>query len=54
MIHPYALAAPGATLMVSGRAIRAENRIHLAKKSPGPAAAERSSKRGQAGSRRWP
>ncbi len=54
IIHPYALVAPGAALVVSGRAIRAEHRLHLAeKKARGRALATRAPKRGQAGSRRW-
>jgi putative transposase len=54
IIHPYALVAPGAALLVSGRAIRAEHRLHLAeKKARGRALASRAPKRGQAGSRRW-
>jgi IS605 OrfB family transposase len=54
IIHPYALAASGAALLVSGRAIRAEHRLHLAeKKARSRALASRAPKRGQAGSRRW-
>jgi IS605 OrfB family transposase len=54
IIHPYALAAPGAALVVSGRAIRADHRLHLAeKKARSRALASRAPKRGQAGSRRW-
>jgi IS605 OrfB family transposase len=41
-------------VLVSGRAIRAEHRLHLAqKKARGRALATRAPKRGQAGSRRW-
>jgi IS605 OrfB family transposase len=54
IIHPYALASEGAALVVSGRAIRAEHRLHLAeKKVRSRALASRAPKRGQAGSRRW-
>ena len=54
IIHPYAVAAPAAALLVSGRAIRAEHRLHLAeKKARSRALASRAPKRGQAGSRRW-
>src|SRR5579862_6174508 len=55
IIHPYALAGPdGAGLLVSGRAIRAECRMHLAeRKARSRAAAARAPARGQRGSRRW-
>jgi hypothetical protein len=54
IIHPYAVVTPGAALLVSGRAIRAEHRLHLAeKKARSRALATRAPKRGQAGSRRW-
>ena len=61
VIHPYAVLAPrGAAdgratgLLVSGRALRAEHRLHLAEaKSRRRATARRAPKRGQAGSRRW-
>ena len=54
IIHPYAVASKGAALLVSGRAIRAEHRLHLAeKKARSRALASRAPKRGQAGSRRW-
>jgi IS605 OrfB family transposase len=54
IIHPYALTSERAALLVSGRAIRAEHRLHLAeKKARGRALATRAPKRGQAGSRRW-
>ena len=36
IIHPYAVAAEGAALVVSGRAIRAEHRLHLAERRPDP------------------
>ena len=54
IIHPYAVATSEAALVVSGRAIRAEHRLHLAeKKARSRALAARAPKRGQAGSRRW-
>ena len=55
IIHPYAVAGPGGEgLLVSGRAIRAEHRMHLAdRKARARAVARRSPKPGQKGSRRW-
>jgi putative transposase len=55
IIHPYAVAGPdGQGLLVSGRAIRAEHRMHLAdRKARARAVARRASKPGQRGSRRW-
>jgi IS605 OrfB family transposase len=54
IIHPFALAAEVVGLVVSGRAIRAEHRLHLAeKKARARATAKRAPKKGQAGSRRW-
>ena len=55
IIHPYAVAGPGGQgLLVSGRAIRAEHRMHLAdRKARTRAAARRAPKPGQKGSRRW-
>jgi putative transposase len=55
IIHPYAVAGPaGAALLVSGRAIRAEHRLHLADaKSRRRAVTRRAPKPGQRGSRRW-
>jgi len=55
IIHPYAVAAPGGEgLLVSGRAIRAEHRMHLAdRKARRKAVARRAPKPGQKGSRRW-
>jgi putative transposase len=55
IIHPYAVAGPdGEALLVSGRAIRAEHRMHLAdSKNRRKAAARRAPKPGQKGSRRW-
>jgi putative transposase len=55
IIHPYAVAGPdGQGLLVSGRAIRAEHRMHLAdRKARTRAVARRVPKPGQRGSRRW-
>jgi putative transposase len=55
IIHPYAVAgADDEGLLVSGRAIRAEHRMHLAdRKARARAAARRAPKPGQKGSRRW-
>ena len=55
IIHPYAVAGPeGEALLVSGRAIRAEHRMHLADgKARRRAVAHRAPKPGQKGSRRW-
>jgi len=55
IIHPYAVAGPdGQGLLVSGRAIRAEHRMHLADtKARRKAVARRAPKPGQKGSRRW-
>ena len=54
IIHPFALASADKALVVSGRAIRAEHRLHLAeKKARARALARRAPKKGQAGSRRW-
>jgi putative transposase len=55
IIHPYAVAGPdGQGLLVSGRAIRAEHRMHLAdRKGRVRAVARRAPKPGQKGSRRW-
>ncbi|PWU50340.1 hypothetical protein DLJ47_24355, partial [Micromonospora sp. S4605] len=55
IIHPYAVAGPdGEALLVSGRAIRAEHRMHLADtKTRRRAVARRAPKPGQRGSRRW-
>ncbi|MFC0029585.1 RNA-guided endonuclease InsQ/TnpB family protein [Micromonospora chaiyaphumensis] len=55
IIHPYAVAGPdGEGLLVSGRAVRAEHRMHLADtKSRRRAVAQRTPKPGQEGSRRW-
>ena len=55
IIHPYAVAGPdGQGLLVSGRAVRAECRLHLRdSKARTRAAARRAPKPGQRGSRRW-
>ncbi len=55
IIHPYAVAGPhNEGLLVSGRAIRAENRMHLAdRKARARAVARRAPKPGHKGSRRW-
>ncbi|WP_346535325.1 transposase [Micromonospora sp. DPT] len=55
VIHPYAVAGPaGEGLLVSGRAVRAEHRMHLAdSKARRRAVARRAPKPGQRGSRRW-
>jgi IS605 OrfB family transposase len=55
IIHPYAVAGPGGEgLLVSGRAIRAEHRMHLAdSKARRRATARRAPRPGQKGSRRW-
>jgi IS605 OrfB family transposase len=55
IIHPYAVAGPGGeALLVSGRAMRAEHRMHLADtKARHRAVARRAPKPGQRGSRRW-
>jgi putative transposase len=55
IIHPFAVAGPdGQALLVSGRAIRAEHRQHLADtKRRHRAVAARAPKPGQRGSRRW-
>ena len=54
IIHPYAVVAQQAGLLVSGRAIRAESYLHLEDQKARQAnAARRAPKRGQHGSRRW-
>jgi IS605 OrfB family transposase len=55
IIHPYAVAGPGGeALLVSGRAVRAEHRMHLADtKGRQKAVARRTPRPGQKGSRRW-
>jgi IS605 OrfB family transposase len=54
IIHPYAVVAQDAGLLVSGRALRAEGYLHLADQKARQAnAARRAPKPGQHGSRRW-
>jgi IS605 OrfB family transposase len=55
IIHPYAVAGPdGEGLLVSGRAIRAEHRLHLQdRKQRQRAVTGRATQRGQRGLRRW-
>ena len=54
IIHPYALASRDEALLVSGRALRAESRLHLADtKARSSKSARRAPKKGQRGSRRW-
>jgi IS605 OrfB family transposase len=54
IIHPYAVVTEEAGLLVSGRALRAENYLHLKDQQARRAkAAPRAPKRGQHGSRRW-
>jgi transposase len=54
IIHPYGVVANGEGLLVSGRAIRAENYLHLRDQQARQAkAARRAPKPGHRGSRRW-
>jgi IS605 OrfB family transposase len=54
IIHPYAVVAQEAGLLVSGRAMRAESFLHLADQQARQSkAARRAPKPGQRGSRRW-
>jgi IS605 OrfB family transposase len=54
IIHPYAVAADDQALLVSGRAIRAEERLHLADtKARARTMSPKAPRRGQRGSRRW-
>lgn len=55
IIHPYAVLGPdGQALLVSGRALRAEERLHLDDtKARGRKMGRRAPRRGQRGSRRW-
>ncbi len=54
IIHPYAVAAGDQALLVSGRAIRAEERLHLADtKARTRKMSPKATRRGQRGSRRW-
>jgi len=54
IIHPFAVAAGDQGLLVSGRAIRVEERLHLADtKARAKKMAKAAGRRGQRGSRRW-
>ena len=54
IIHPYAVAGPTSALVVSGRALRAEERVHLADtKARAARMGRKTPRRGQRGSRRW-
>jgi IS605 OrfB family transposase len=54
IIHPYAVACDDAALVVSGRALRAEERMHLEDtKRRAQHMAAKAPRRGQRGSRRW-
>jgi IS605 OrfB family transposase len=54
IIHPFAVVADQGSLLVSGRALRAESRLHLAdSKARHRAVARRAPPKGQRGSRRW-
>jgi IS605 OrfB family transposase len=54
IIHPYAVITEQAGLLISGRALRAENYLHLGDQQGRSArAARRAPKPGQHGSRRW-
>jgi IS605 OrfB family transposase len=54
IIHPFAVCSDEGSLLVSGRALRAESRLHLAEsKARRRAVARRAPSKGQRGSRRW-
>ncbi|MGH9014781.1 MAG: RNA-guided endonuclease InsQ/TnpB family protein [Acidimicrobiia bacterium] len=54
IIHPFAVAAGGEALLVSGRQVRAEERLHLADtKARQRKMSPKMPRRGQRGSRRW-
>ena len=54
IIHPYAVVCPEEALLVSGRALRAEERLHLADtKARATRMGHKAPRRGQRGSRRW-
>lgn len=54
IIHPFAVASGSDALLVSGRAVRAEERLHLADtKARSKKMAKKTPRRGQRGSRRW-
>jgi putative transposase len=54
IIHPFAVVTDRHALLISGRALRAEERLHLAdQKARSRRSALRAPKRGQRGSKRW-
>jgi IS605 OrfB family transposase len=54
IIHPYAVVTQDASMLVSGRALRAEHYLHLAdQQARQTTAGRRAPKPGQRGSRRW-
>jgi IS605 OrfB family transposase len=54
IIHPFAVVSDEGSLLVSGRAVRAESRLHLAQsKARRRAVSGRAPSKGQRGSRRW-
>ncbi len=54
IVHPFAVAGDDGALLVSGRALRAESRLHLADtKARRRAASRRAPSKGERGSRRW-
>jgi hypothetical protein len=54
IIHPYAVAGPDEAMVISGRALRAEERLHLADtKARAARMGPKAPRRGQRGSRRW-
>ena len=54
IIHPYAIATNDAALLVSGRQLRAEERLHLADtRARQRKMSSKSPRRGERGSRRW-
>ncbi len=55
VIHPFAVAGPdGMAILVSGRGLRAESRLHIAeRRARARAVARRAPARGEHGSRRW-
>ncbi len=54
IIHPYGVASGDAALLVSGRQVRAEERVHLADtKARARHMSRKAPRRGQRGSRRW-
>lgn len=54
IIHPFAVVGGEGALLVSGRAVRAEERLHLAdSKARQRSASRKAPRKGQRGSRRW-